>query len=101
MGRLGRKKKRAREARWEGEREKKGSRLFPLPIVPACFLFFDYLLFLLGLPAETSAEEEERGTTLQRRLRRGKPSLRLILRLVFTIAGLIVLISYEKKQPFI
>ena len=30
MGRLGRKKKRARGARWEGGREKS----FPLPIVP-------------------------------------------------------------------
>ena len=34
VGRLGRKKKRARGARREGEREKRGSRLFPLPIVP-------------------------------------------------------------------
>ena len=34
MGRLGRKEKRALGARWEGEREKRGSRLFPLPIVP-------------------------------------------------------------------
>ena len=34
VGRLGRKKKRAHGARWEGERQKRGFRLFPLPIVP-------------------------------------------------------------------
>ena len=34
VGRLGRKKKRARGARREGEREKRGSRFSPLPIVP-------------------------------------------------------------------
>ena len=34
VGRLGRKEKRALGARWEGERGKRSSRLFPLPIVP-------------------------------------------------------------------
>ena len=37
-GGLGRKKKRARGARREGEREKRGSRLFPLPIAPRAVL---------------------------------------------------------------
>ena len=41
--RLGRKKKRASGARWKGEREKRGSSLFPLPIVPrALSVFSDY-----------------------------------------------------------
>ena len=38
VGRLGRKKKRARGAGWEGDREKRGSCLFPLPIVPRAVL---------------------------------------------------------------
>ena len=43
--RLGRKKKRVRGARWEGERERMGSSLFPLPIVPRALSFFRLLLF--------------------------------------------------------
>ena len=40
VGRLGRKEKRALGARWEGEREKRGSCLFPLPIVPGALSIF-------------------------------------------------------------
>ena len=55
VGRLGRKKKKARRARWEGEREKRG--LFPLPSSLARFLFFSLLLFLGGYPEGASAEK--------------------------------------------
>ena len=55
VGRLGRKKKRVSGARWEGEREKRGS-LFPLS--PACLLFFLIIvIFLKGYPAGASVEE--------------------------------------------
>ena len=54
--RLGRKKERARRARWEREREKRG--LFPLPIVPRALSIFQLLLFLLGHPARASAGEK-------------------------------------------
>ena len=43
VGRLGRKEKRALGARWEGEREKRGSRLFPLPIVPGALSIFSII----------------------------------------------------------
>ena len=42
-GELGRKEKRALGARWEGEREKRGSRLFPLPIVPGALSIFSII----------------------------------------------------------
>ena len=45
VGRLGRKKKRAGGARWEGGREKRGSRRFPLPIVPHVLSIFSIILF--------------------------------------------------------
>ena len=44
----------------KGLKRKKAS-LFPLPIVPPGFLFFDVLLFLLGYSVEVSAEERENG----------------------------------------
>ena len=43
VGRLGRKEKRALGARWEGEREKRGSCLFPLPIVPGALSIFSII----------------------------------------------------------
>ena len=55
VGRLGREKKKARGARWKGQREKRG--LFPLPSSLARFLFFSLLLFLGGYPEGASAEE--------------------------------------------
>ena len=51
MGRLGRKKKRARGARWEGGREKRGSRRFPLPIVPRALSIFSIIDILMGIPS--------------------------------------------------
>ena len=62
VGRLGRKKKRARGGRWEEGREKRGRR-FPLPIVSARFLFFRLLIFWWGYPAGASAEERDINTT--------------------------------------
>ena len=59
VGRLGRKKKRARGAWWKGEREEEREvpafSLFPW--FPARFLFFRLLLFLLGCLAGVPAEE--------------------------------------------
>ena len=56
--RLGeREKKKVRGAQWEGEREKKGPRLFPLPIVPLALSIFRLLLLLLGYPKEASTEK--------------------------------------------
>ena len=43
VGRLGRKEKRALGARWEGEREKRDSCLFPLPIVPGALSIFSII----------------------------------------------------------
>ena len=40
-----------------GKREERPSRLFPPPIVPRALSIFPLLLFLLGHPAEASAEE--------------------------------------------
>ena len=51
VGRLGRKKKRARGARWEGGREKRGA--------PRAFYFCRLLIFWWGYPAGASAEERE------------------------------------------
>ena len=51
----GERKKNARGGQWEGEREE--ARFFPLPIVPRALSIFPLLLFLLGYPAEASAEE--------------------------------------------
>ena len=45
VGRLGKKKKRARGERGEGEIEKRGSHLFSLPIVPRALFFFFFLFF--------------------------------------------------------
>ena len=55
IGRLRRKIKKARGARWEGEREKRG--LFPFPIVICARSIFRLLLFSWGYPAGDSAEE--------------------------------------------
>ena len=51
MGRLGRKKKRARGERWEGEREKRGCRLFLLPIVPRALSIFSIIAIFIGIPS--------------------------------------------------
>ena len=57
VGRLGRKKRRARGMMGRGKREdwKKGFSLFPSS--PRAFYFFRLLLFLLGYPAGAFAEE--------------------------------------------
>ena len=52
VGRLGRKKKRGRGARWEGGREKRSSRLFPLPIVRCALSIFLLLLFYRDIQRE-------------------------------------------------
>ena len=51
VGRLGRKKKRARRAGWEGGREKRGSRRCPLPIVPRALSIFSIIDILMGIPS--------------------------------------------------
>ena len=51
VGRLGRKKKRAHGARWEGERQKRGSRLFLLPIVPRALSVFSTIANFMGIPS--------------------------------------------------
>ena len=51
VGRLGRKKERARVARWEGERENRGYRLFPLPIVPRALSVFLIIAIFIGIPS--------------------------------------------------
>ena len=59
-GGWGRKKKRERGARWEGERKKRGSRLFPLPIDPrARFFFFSIIAIFIA--------RDTRRETLRRR----------------------------------
>ena len=55
VGRLGRKKKKARQRRWEEQR--KGRGFFPLPIAPRAPSAFRSLLFLLGYPTGASAKE--------------------------------------------
>ena len=49
VGRLGRKKKRARGTRWEGGREKRSR--FPLPIVPRALSTFSIIDILMGIPS--------------------------------------------------
>ena len=51
MGRLGRKKKRTRGERWEGGREKRVFRLFPLPIVPRALSIFSIIAIFKGIPS--------------------------------------------------
>ena len=51
MGRLGRKKKRARGERWKGGREKRGFRLFPLPIVPRALSMFSIIAIFIRIPS--------------------------------------------------
>ena len=56
--RLGeREKKKVRGVQWEGEREKKGPRLFPFPIVPLALSIFRLLLLVLGYPKEASTKK--------------------------------------------
>ena len=43
----------------------RGSRLFPLPIVPRALSIFRLLLFLLGYPAGSSAEERGSSSNAQ------------------------------------
>ena len=50
VGRLGRKKKRARGARWEGGREKRGPPFPSSHRPPHAFYFFDYFI-LMGIPS--------------------------------------------------
>ena len=50
VGRLGRKKKRARGARWEGGREKRGPPFPSSHRPPRAFYFFDYFI-LMGIPS--------------------------------------------------
>lgn len=49
-------KEKRKHARDDGKGRKRGS-LFPLPIVPLALSIFQLLLFSLGYPARTSAEE--------------------------------------------
>ena len=50
VGKLRRKKKTARGERWEGEWEKRGSRLFPLPIVLGALSIFSIIAIYIGIP---------------------------------------------------
>ena len=56
------KKKRERESglRWEGEREERGSRLFPFLIVPRAllFFFFSIIAIFIGIPSGGLCGEE-------------------------------------------
>ena len=62
VGRLGRKKKRARGARYEGEKEKRGSRLSPLPIFPCALSnFSNYCYFYMDTQREPMRRTEGRG----------------------------------------
>ena len=62
VGRLGRKKKRARGARYEGKKEKRGSRLFPLPIFPCALSnFSNYCYFYMDTQREPMRRTEGRG----------------------------------------
>ena len=51
VGRLGRKEERERGTRWEGEREKRGSRLSPLPIVPRALSIVSIIAIFIGIPS--------------------------------------------------
>ena len=56
-GEAGEKKKKRRGARWEGEKEKRGSRAFSLfPSSPA-LLFFSIIAIFIRYPSEASVEE--------------------------------------------
>ena len=51
-GEAGEKEKESARARWEGEREKRGSRTFSLfPSFPAHFLFFSIIAIFIGIPS--------------------------------------------------
>ena len=59
VGRLGRKEKRERGTRWEGEREKGGLfRLFPLPIVPRALSIFSIIAIFVGIRSGSLCGEE-------------------------------------------
>ena len=61
VGRLGRQKKRAHGARWEKKREKRGSRLFTLPIVPRALSVFSIIAQFFYMESLAGAFTEERG----------------------------------------
>ena len=72
--RLGRKKKRARGAPWEGEKEKRGSRLFPLPIFPCALSnFSDYCYFYRDTQREPLRRRGGGGGGLHRYKPRRRP----------------------------
>ena len=66
VGRLGRKKQRARGARWEGGREKRDSRLFPLPIVPPRAFYFSVIAIFIGMSSGSLCGGERDDTVLLR-----------------------------------
>ena len=39
------------DGRWEGEKEKRGFRLFPLPIVPRALSIFSIIAIFIGIPS--------------------------------------------------
>ena len=45
-----RKREPGNDGKWHARRDKRGPRLFPLPIVPRALSIFRLLLFLLGYP---------------------------------------------------
>ena len=47
----GEKEKESAEERWEGEREKKGFRLFPLPIIRRALSIFTNIAIFIGIPS--------------------------------------------------
>ena len=65
VGRLGRKKKKARGARWEGEREKRG--LFPFSHLHLHAFFFSIIAIFIGIPSGRLCRGESCKTTVAER----------------------------------
>ena len=61
VGRLGRKKKTARRVQWEGERENRGSRLFPFLIFLGALSIFSIIAVFIGISSRSLCGGESPG----------------------------------------
>ena len=69
-GETGEREKESARGTMEGEREKRGSRLFPLPIVPRAlsFLLFSIIAIFIGIPGGSLCGGESVGFIMEKKI---------------------------------